>query len=84
MMKVDIHGMKFLEATLEICGRIEEAYAQGEDSVKIIHGFHRGSSIRHYVRSGMVRDLKKYSVKVPKINLDCLDPGVTVVKFDNT
>ena len=84
MMKVDIHGMKFLEATLEICGRIEEAYAQGEDGIKIIHGHNRGTSIRKYVRSGMVQDLKKYSRNVPKINLDCLDPGVTVVKFENT
>ena len=84
MMKVDIHGMKFLEATLEICGRIEEAHAQGENGIRIIHGFNRGSSIRHYVRSSMVLDLKKYSTNVPKINLDCLDPGVTVVTFDNT
>ncbi len=84
MMKVDIHGMTFIEATLEICGRIEEAYAQGEDSVKIIHGYNRGTSIRKYVRSDMIRDLKKYNTNVPKINLDCLDPGVTVVKFENT
>ena len=84
MMEVNIHGMKFLEATLEICGRIEEAHAQGEDGIKIIHGFNRGSSIRRYVRSNMVRDMKRYSAVVPNINLDCLDPGVTVVTFDNT
>ena len=84
MMEVDIHGMRYLEATLEICGRIEEAHAKGESRVKIIHGFNRGKSVRHYVRAKMVKDLEKYHIMVPKINLDCLDPGVTVVKFENT
>ena len=84
MMEVDIHGMRFLEATLEICGRIEEAHAKGENGIKVIHGFNRGKSIRNYVRSDMGRDLEKYSTDVPKINLDCLDPGVTVVTFENT
>ena len=83
MMEVNIHGMKFLEATLEICGRIEEAYGQGEDGAKIIHGFNRGNAIRDYVRSKMVNDLKKYA-NLPEVSLDCLDPGVTVVTFDNT
>ena len=84
MMRLDIHGMRFLEATLEVCDRIEEAHVKGESGIKIIHGFNRGTSIREYVRAKMFKDLKKYNVIVPKINLDCLDPGVTVVTFENT
>lgn len=84
MITIDTHGLRYIEATLEICGRIEEAYSQGHDEIKIIHGFNRGTSIRNYVRSDMVQDLKKYSKTVPKVNLDCLDPGITMVKFENT
>ena len=83
-MTIDTHGLRFIEATLEICGRIEEAYSQGDNGIRIIHGYNRGTSIREYVRSDMVQDLKKYSREVPRINLDCLDPGITVVKFENT
>ena len=84
MKRIDIHGMRYLEATIEICSRIEEAHCQGDDGVKIIHGFNRGTSIRNYVRSDLVQDLKKYSSHIPKITLDCLDPGVTLVTFENT
>ena len=84
MMTIDTHGLRFIEATLEICGRIEEAYSQGDNGIRIIHGYNRGTSIREYVRSDMVQDLKKYSRDVPRVNLDCLDPGITVVKFENT
>ena len=83
-MRIDIHGMKYLEATIEICDRIEEAHCQGDEGVKIIHGFNRGTSIRNYVRSALIQDLRKYNQQVPKIILDCLDPGITVVKFENT
>ena len=79
---IDLHGKKFVEASIDSCNRVEETFVVGFKGLIIIHGYRHGTVIRDYIRKGgLRRDLKLYHPKVPLLKLNSSDPGVTCVIF---
>ena len=82
MIKIDTHGLKILDASLELCNKIEEAYYLGHEFVKVVHGFNNGTVIQKYIRSGEINSkLRIFDSNVEVFVYDAHDPGVTILKF---
>ncbi len=71
-VRLDLHGMTQDEAIRAI-DRALDAADRGTYQLRLVHGFHRGTSLR-----GMIRDWYRYEPRVLRI-IPGDNPGVTVL-----
>lgn len=50
-MDLDLHGMEFAEAMVEIYLCLEECKKRGDSIITFIHGFHAGQTLKNSIRS---------------------------------
>ncbi|MHA1819430.1 MAG: Smr/MutS family protein [Promethearchaeota archaeon] len=50
MLEIDVHGFYLEDAKYEILEKIDECLVIGEETLKVIHGYHT-HIIRDYIRS---------------------------------
>ncbi len=73
-MKCDLHGCELIEAKDEILLKLEEGQIKGDTVLEIVHGYHRGTVLRDYVRSQEFIDETILAGFILKIK-DFSDPG---------
>jgi len=85
VVELDLHGYTLLEAEVEICETLEEAWNLDKKKVLLIHGFHGGSAIKDFIwrEGGLRKRLKIYYPALPAVYLLPHDPGSTFVIFEN-
>ena len=71
-VQVDLHGLRQEEA-IRVIDRAIAAAGPATYQLRLVHGFHRGTSLR-----GMIRDEYRYHEKVLRIEPGD-NPGVTVL-----
>lgn len=79
----DIHGLKYIDAQFEACRCMEEAYSEGLQGVRFIHGYKHGNDLQNYVRkaSGLAKDLRQHYPELPSIQVRPEGQGVTSALF---
>ena len=86
----DMHGLKRAAARVEACRCMEEAYYEGLQGVRFIHGFNHGKVLKTYMRKdaahggGLSKDLRKHYPELPSVQIRIEGRGVTYALFDST
>ena len=78
IIKIDLHGMRFIEAKTELLDSIEGYFRQGFTTFEIIHGFQGGTVLRDYVRGNLKRDFEN-SIKSCSLICQRSTKGSTIV-----
>ncbi len=82
-LQFDYHDLSLYDARDKMCDDIIEAYEIGEKEVQLIHGYHKGLSIKNYIWSqdGLQKDLKiiKPEIRIHKSKGE--NKGVTRIIF---
>ena len=71
-VKVDLHGLRQEEA-IRVIDRAIASAGPGTYQLQLIHGYHRGTSLR-----SMIQDEYRYDPKVKRI-IPGDNPGITVL-----
>ena len=82
-MKVDLHGLPFLDAKLQAQIAVGEAWADSLIEVELVHGHNLGTIIRDYIRDvqGLRNDIKRIYPEISSLKLVDRGLGSTVVRF---
>lgn len=70
--KIDLHGMTQTEA-VKVIDRALASAGPSTYQIQLIHGFHRGTSLR-----SMIRDEYRYDTRIKRI-IPGDNPGITVL-----
>ena len=84
LKEFDMHGLKYVDAQFEACRCMEEAYSEGLQGVRFIHGYKHGNALQNYVRkaSGLGKDLRRHCPELPSITVRPEGKGVTSALFE--
>jgi len=53
---VDLHGMYLKDAIIDVEEKLEECKDRGVEGLKIIHGYHHGTTLREYFQSNKFKE----------------------------
>ncbi|MHA1585345.1 MAG: hypothetical protein ACTSVU_02590 [Promethearchaeota archaeon] len=74
LLELDLHGYELSEALVEIYMLIGEIDDSEQYEIKLIHGYHSGQVLKHYIKSTkFLQEMKKNNIHLTKINRK--DPG---------
>ena len=84
LKEFDMHGLKYIDAQFEASRCMEEAYSEGLQGVRFIHGYKHGDDLQNYVRkaSGLTKDLRQHYPELPSIQVRSEGQAVTSALFE--
>ncbi len=84
LKEFDMHGLNYFDAQLEACRCMEEAYSEGLQGARFIHGHKHGSDLQNYVRkaNGLGKDLRQHYPELPSIQVRPEGQAVTAALFE--
>ena len=75
-MEINLHGFTLADALDEICYRLEECHASGEQEISLVHGHRHGAVIKDYIRSeGFLREMRRNGFELKRKRTS--NPGIS-------
>jgi len=79
---VDLHGMGRWKARKVLFNNLIKLLAEGRKELLVIHGYHHGTVLRDYIRSGSLsEDAKRHYPLLPEITTRNFQNGATKISF---
>lgn len=80
--KLDLHGMNRWKARRILIRGIFRLLATGKKTLVVIHGYHRGTVLRDYIRDGrFLQDLQAEFPSLPPVTIVEYQPGATKIRI---
>jgi hypothetical protein len=83
LFTLDYHGLRIFDVKIRIIEDIVEAYQNGAEEIRIVHGFKHGRAIKTYLwqKSGMMKDFQRVAPEIKLKLLKGSTRGVTIIRF---